>query len=261
MADSAPLTTGWEPHLPRDDSVLRQFLFAHADRLAEMAGALDGRVEGDADARLVDLSSPFMYDNAVVPLRPLTGDRLGVVLARAAAFYPPNRSWVLVSAWPLPDLSARGLTLVGHPPLMLRPPGGAPPPMPPELRISPVTTATDLAVFHRLLIEGSPSPDDAGVIADPRLVGSELHLFVGYAAGTPVATAGAAIHHGLIEIDWVTTLPEARGRGYGTALTWRATRIAPNLPAVLIASDPGQPAYERLGFLRLLRLTLWGRFA
>jgi hypothetical protein len=26
---------------------------------------------------------------------------------------------------------------------------------------------------------------------------------------------------------------------------------------VLIASDPGQPVYERMGYLRLMRMTMW----
>ena len=64
------------------------------------------------------------------------------------------------------------------------------------------------------------------------------------------------MHHGLVEVDWVATLPDARGKGYGTALTWRAVEVAPDLPAVLIASDDGQPVYEKMGFLRLMRVTM-----
>ncbi len=33
----------------------------------------------------------------------------------------------------------------------------------------------------------------------------------------------------------------------------------PDSPAVLIASDDGQPDYEAMGHLRLLRLTIWHR--
>jgi ribosomal protein S18 acetylase RimI-like enzyme len=84
-----------------------------------------------------------------------------------------------------------------------------------------------------------------------------LHLFVGYADGRPVSVAGSAINHGLIEVDWVATLPEARGRGFGMALTAAAIGIAPDLPAALLSSDDGRAVYRRLGFLDLFRATVW----
>jgi hypothetical protein len=42
-------------------------------------------------------------------------------------------------------------------------------------------------------------------------------------------------------------------------VTWAATVAAPALPAVLLASDPGRPVYERMGYLPLLRATMWTR--
>jgi hypothetical protein len=277
---SEALTTGWEPDLPVHDSLLRQFVHSYADRTTEMALASGGKAGRDAEATFADLGSPILFDNAVVLLRPPSAASLSAVLDRADAFFPPERPWILFSAFPLPaDDSAapgsaapgsaaasgsspagRGLTLIGHPPLMVRPPGGTPPPVPPDLRILPVTTSTDLAVFRQVLADGfeNPSGEDAA-IGDPRLLGGPLHLFVGYAAGTPVATAGAGLHHGMLTIEWVATVPQARGRGYGTAVTWRAIQVAPTLPAALIASDPGQPVYERMGFLRVVRATMWAR--
>jgi hypothetical protein len=55
------------------------------------------------------------------------------------------------------------------------------------------------------------------------------------------------------------TVPEARRRGVGTALTWRAALADPARPAALLASDLGRGVYERMGFLPLLRFTLWSR--
>jgi hypothetical protein len=46
-------------------------------------------------------------------------------------------------------------------------------------------------------------------------------------------------------------------RGYGEALTWRAARTQAGLPAILLASDDGRPVYQRMGFLPLLRFTVW----
>jgi len=58
----------------------------------------------------------------------------------------------------------------------------------------------------------------------------------------------------------VATLPEARGRGYGAALTATAALSQPDLPSALIASDDGRGVYERLGFLPISRFTLWAGF-
>ena len=56
-------------------------------------------------------------------------------------------------------------------------------------------------------------------------------------------------------VELVATLPDARGHGYGEAVTWAATLAAPEVPAVLIASDLGRPVYERMGYLALDRWT------
>ena len=73
----------------------------------------------------------------------------------------------------------------------------------------------------------------------------------------PVACSGAHVTDGCVDVEYVATHEEARGRGIGAALTWRATLADPAKPAVLIASDPGQPVYERMGYLRVQRITMW----
>ena len=55
------------------------------------------------------------------------------------------------------------------------------------------------------------------------------------------------------------TVPEARKRGYGAALTLRASLADPELPALLIATDEGIPVYERTGYTFLFRFTIWSR--
>ena len=84
---------------------------------------------------------------------------------------------------------------------------------------APVVDEATLADFGRTLVTGY-GLEDIGVpaIADLALIGSLLHLYVGYADGEPVATAGSAVHHGVVEIDWVAVLPEVRGRGFGGAV-------------------------------------------
>jgi len=59
-----------------------------------------------------------------------------------------------------------------------------------------------------------------------------------------------------MDANHVATVPDARRRGYGEALSWRAALADPSLPAMLLSSDIARPVYERVGFLPLLRITL-----
>ena len=52
-------------------------------------------------------------------------------------------------------------------------------------------------------------------------------------------------------------MPDARGRRIGEAVTWMPTLVRPESPAALIASDLGRPVYERMGYVALVRFTLW----
>jgi GNAT superfamily N-acetyltransferase len=141
---------------------------------------------------------------------------------------------------------------------MFRPP--APLPQPPStLQVLEVDGPERLADFQRTLVAGFPLPasSENATVTNPDLLGDVMRLFVGYVGDRPVSVAGAAIGHDLVEVDWVATLFAARGRGYGTALTAAAVGVRPDLPAVLLGSDPGQPLYRRLGFVDLLRCTMW----
>lgn len=251
------LTTGWEPGVAAEDTIVRRFVLAHTARLAAVADRTGGRQKWVDGARMTDLRSPFGYDNVVVVTRPLAEAEWPDVLVAAEAFFPPQRWWVVLSVFPTPDLGAHGLVRVGHPPLMLRPPGPTPP-VAPGLDVRAVTDAATLADFGRVLVAAFGLAE-VGVpaIADLAVVGSLLHLRVGYADGVPVATAGAAVHHGIVEVDWVATLGPARRQGFGAAIAAAAVDVAPELPAVLIASDEGQGVYRRLGFLDLFRITMW----
>jgi GNAT superfamily N-acetyltransferase len=248
--------TGWEPDLPAADSVLRQFVHAYADRVVATARVVGGHVRLTDAAVIADARSPFFFDNGIVLMRP-PGPTVAAEIAAAADVFG-DRPWVLMSAWPTPDFRELGLTLVGHPPLMLRLPGGRPPAHPDRLMIHQVTDDARRADFVRTLVEGYPMPAGTETVAfHPDLLGRTVDLLVGYVDGRPVACGGASIAHGIAEIDWIATLPAHRGKGYGAALTWAAATIRPDLPAVLLASDPGRPVYERLGFVSLLRCTMW----
>ena len=72
-----------------------------------------------------------------------------------------------------------------------------------------------------------------------------------------MATAGAFVTPTVTVVESITTRPEVRGKGYGSAITAAATFTEPTSPAMLIASDLGRPIYDRLGYLPLLRYSLW----
>ena len=91
----------------------------------------------------------------------------------------------------------------------------------------------------------------------PAILATDWRLFVGYEDDRPVATAGAFVTPTLTVVESVTARAEVRGQGYGAAITAAATFAEPSNPAMLIASDLGRGTYDRLGYLPLLRYSLW----
>ena len=80
-----------------------------------------------------------------------------------------------------------------------------------------------------------------------------LRHFTVWEDGRPVANATLFLGAGVAGIYHVDTLPEARGRGFGTAVTLTALHAALDAGArygVLSASSLGEPVYRRLGFIR-----------
>jgi GNAT superfamily N-acetyltransferase len=248
------LVTGWEPEVPVGDSLVRRFLHAMADRGDARAERTGRPAERTDDAAFVDLGSPIGLDNTVVLLRPPPAVDLDAVVDHARSFFPEERRWALVSAYPLPPPERYGLGLVGHPPMMVRAPAPLPSP-PPGLDVVPVATTDQVRDMERVLTGGFGIPIEGPVLGD------DLHevaqLFVGYVDGEPVSCAGSWAAHAVAEVNWVATLPDARGRGYGAALTAASVAAWPSLPAVLLSSDDGRPVYERLGFVAVLRFTMW----
>jgi hypothetical protein len=256
----AHLTHGWEPDTVESDTVLRRFVLANARHTTFLTDRAGGRTARTDAYSAADPGSAVFFDNMAVLLTPPGYVDLGQVLAEVLAFYPPQRHFCLLSAWPTPDLTGFGLELMGHPPFMLRPPGGVAPPIPKGLTIRQVATPEELHAFCAVLLAAFGMPSDEGVpLTDPRILDDSLRLFLGYLDGQPVATAGARVGYGLCDVEWVGNLAPARGQGIGAALTWAATLAEPALPATLISSDAGRPVYERMGYLPIHRFTLWHR--
>ena len=255
--DGEHLETGWGSHTPPGDSVVRDHLDTLAARLLATAALTGGRSRRTDDAVFVDCRSAYVFDNVAICAGPLGGGALDRVAAEADEFFAGSPlGWTLIGFDHRADLRPHGLELLGHPPLMFRPRGGTAPPTPEGLDVVPVTDDRTLADFEETLVEAYPLPRGAAVM-DPRALAGESSAWVGYLDEGPVATAGSFTGAGLTEIEWVSTRESARGRGVGAALTWAALSVDRDADAALIATDAGQPVYRRLGFVPLLRLTMW----
>lgn len=255
--DDPPLTTGWESDLAAGDTVVRQFVCALAGRLQRQAEVVGGRWRRDALALVADTGSVAPYENGVVLLRPPRPGEVEGLLGDARSLLPRDRDWVLYSPFPLTD-PLPGLDLVGHPPLMVRPAGGAAPPSAPGVEIRPVESAADLALAGRVVAASfGLAEGDAAEVFDRRLLGGPSRYWLAWADGEAVGVGAARATDGFTEVALIGTVAQVRRRGIGEALTWVATLAGGAQPAGLLASDLGQPVYRRMGYLPLLRFTLW----
>ena len=263
------LRAGWEPDTPVTDSLLRRFLVHWTLGMEAYGLPLGGRSLRRDDLAAVDVGRPTLLGNVVTLLAPLFPEGVHEVLAALDDFYAfsagaTSGTVYLFSPWPTPDLRPHGWALLDYQPLMLRPAGGAAPPPPPGLRIEEVRDVEGLRAFELAMIRGFGLPEleargpgaafGAGMLSDDR-----LRLWVGWEGDRPVSAAAAFVAGGIIDVTLVATAPEARRRGYGAALTWRATLADPTLPSLLLASDEGRPVYERMGYTSLFRFALWSR--
>ena len=263
------LRAGWEPDTPVGDSMLRRFLVNWTQSIETNGLSLGGRSLWRDDLATVDVGRPAVGDNTATFLAPLFSDGVGEVMTALDDFYrfasdEFSGEVFLFSPWPTPDLRPYGWSLVDYAPLMLRPPGGTLPPPPPLLRIEEVRDEAALRAFELAIVRGFPFPEvesqgpgaafSVRLLSDPR-----VRLWVGWEEERPVSAAAAFVATGIINVTLVATLPEARRRGYGAALTWRATLCDPTRAALLLATDEGRPVYERMGYLPLFRFTVWSR--
>jgi GNAT superfamily N-acetyltransferase len=159
------------------------------------------------------------------------------------------------------DLHALGLVPESPRACFWRPAGdvGAPP-APPELEILEVRNPALLSEFEQVSAEGFEAQLPRGgwhppaVLEDPR-----FRVWLGRVGGRSVGAAMAYVGDEVIGVYGVAVAPSARRRGYGAALTWHATRVAPSLPAALQPSEIALGVYRRLGYVPIGEFTPWHR--
>jgi GNAT superfamily N-acetyltransferase len=264
-----PLETGWWPTTPADDTYLRRFLLNWAGMCAAAAHSLGGRSCDLAAVQMADSRRPVVFFNCATLTQPLSAATAAVTLAEIDAFFafadsPGQGDVLLVSAWPTGDLRPYGWSLMGHPPLFLLPAGAASRTVPTDLKIEEVRDLEALHAWERVAIDGYPIETLAGsppgsVFSEPWLEETRSRLWVGWLGDRPVSVSSSWTEYGINNVTLVATIPDARGRGYGEALTWCAALADSSLPAMLISSDMARPVYERMGFFPLQRITLWYR--
>jgi hypothetical protein len=258
------LENGYEPATPGGDNLLLDFARGEANAFGELVATLGGRVVDvpEYGVHLRDSGLPTPFANAALLTRPVPDGSVDGLVATLRDFFGGTAGgpYMVFSPWPLADLAPHGFARVGHPPLMLRPPGGDAPDAP-GLRIVRAADADTLADFERTLIEAYPltemQPWQRGAFLRDAVLETGWRFFVGYDGDRAVATAAAYVSPTVTMVELVSSRSEGRGKGFGAAITAAATLTEPERPAMLVASDLGRNVYARLGYRSMLRYTMW----
>jgi GNAT superfamily N-acetyltransferase len=113
--------------------------------------------------------------------------------------------------------------------------------------------ASNIERYGDVLAAGFGMPRElVSVILGARLVEEARFTgFLGLLAGEPVATSGLFVTGRTAGVYNVATVPGARGKGIGAAITWAAALAGSAAGAshsVLQASEMGEPVYARMGY-------------
>ncbi|HKJ11001.1 MAG TPA: hypothetical protein VJ976_01285, partial [Ornithinimicrobium sp.] len=111
-------------------------------------------------------------------------------------------------------------------------------------------------------VEGYPMPElsgaPPGAVADPSLLQDARFAFwVGYEDGRPVSLGTSFVDHGIGSFALGVTRPAARRRGHWLGHAVARLQHTPDVWMTGVFSDFSRPGAEKVGFVPLLRLSLW----
>jgi GNAT superfamily N-acetyltransferase len=211
------------------------------------------------DLSCADLELPVaLPPNIAVVLQEPSRDEPDTLPQRAAEFFGertggPYGVW---SLWPLEGLPPNPLDL-WHIPIMVRDACGNAPVAAAGLEIIEATDASTVREAAALIDESFEAQSEPEAVLTLNCLDDDFRVWVGRVDGRAVTTATAYIADGFVGLYAVATTPDARGHGYGEAVTWDATLCRPELPATLQASPMGRPIYERMGYRTNAEFTVW----
>jgi GNAT superfamily N-acetyltransferase len=208
--------------------------------------------------------SPIDYHNAVVSAR-LTPETADAAIVESADMFRERNvpgSWHVGPSMTPKDLPRRlaakgfqhGGDDVGMAADLLR---LSPMPEIAGFRVAEVLTETALTDWTDTASRGfGEGPAEIGWVGEMYRKlgygpGRDWRHYVGWLDGVPVATSTMYLGAGVAGLYFVFTLPAARGRGVGAAMTLAPLADAVSLGyqvGVLGASPMGEPVYRRIGF-------------
>ncbi len=135
----------------------------------------------------------------------------------------------------------------------------------PDRPPTPVQDPRELADWERVTVLGYPLAELTGadryVLADPALLADgRLRLWIGRdERGRAVSASAQFVSQGLASLAFGVTLPQARRRGQWSVHARHRLRSKPDLWHAGVFSDFSRPGAERLGFVPIIRFTLYRR--
>jgi GNAT superfamily N-acetyltransferase len=146
------------------------------------------------------------------------------------------------------------------PGMLLTPVPALAPQLPNGFRIEPASTPELWNTMLNVGMQGMGDPWEHVEWVLPYESSGRVRGYLGYEGQRPVATSLGFSHAGLGGVFFVATLPEVRGRGYGTAMTWQAITGARDegcLTSCLQASKAGYPVYRKMGYRDVVEYSQW----
>ncbi len=244
-----------------DDAELVRAIEENAAELLMAMGVGGGGVQrDDGTVRWTIGGSPLDYHNAVVAadLQPGDVDETIAASLQVMRQYDVPGSWHVGPSMRPAELGKRlleaGFTSDGSEPGMaVRLSELRTPPIVSGLEITRVQTDDDLAIWAATLGRGfGEGEKEAQWVASVyrRLgYGDPWRHYLGFLDGEPVATTTVYLAAGVAGIYFVMTVPEARRRGIGAAITYAALHRARDVEYGVLGSSPaGRSVYAGLGF-------------